>query len=70
MLQLPEAVLLGEGLGDGLALPEESPLGEEDEVAPVLGDEYLRQVALQGHQRLITVPLTLEEEKSGKTTLI
>ena len=70
MLQLPEAVLLGEGLGDRLALPEESTLGEEDEVAPVLGDEYLRQVALQGHQRLITVLLTLVEEKSGKTTLI
>ena len=49
-------------LRDCLALAEEAALREEDEVAAPLGDEDLRQVALQRHQRLITVLLTLLEE--------
>ena len=46
-------------LGDSLAFSEEAALGEENEVAPVLRDEYLGEVALQPHQRFITVLLTL-----------
>ena len=49
-------------LRDCLALAEEPSLREEDEVAAPLGDEDLRQVALQRHQRLITVLLALLEE--------
>ena len=49
-------------LRDCLALAEEAALREEDEVAAPLGDEDLRQVALQRHQRPITVLLALLEE--------